>query len=232
MATNVEIHMLRPHLDDLPEVLLPAGYSLRQGAHKEDWVAIQSAAEPYLTISAEGPHEGSYAHEFEPGAGNLPADEPLESALVNQFFLIEDASGTTVGTATAWRSKHHSEYSHMLSSVDCVELSSDGLVHWLAIRPEWQGKGLSKVLLASVLQCFPGMGCNTATLGTSSGRAHAIALYLGFGFEPLVLAENERTAWIGLYDTARQALLHNLDDRKHQSYRLVAECLQHMGTER
>ena len=232
---NVEIHMLRPHLNDLPAVVLPPGFSLRQGSGhkaKEDWVEIQKAAEPFLTITAEGPQEGSYAHEFEPGAGNLPEGVPLESALKHQFFLVEDASGTAVGTATAWRSKHHREYSTMLSSRvdDSVELSSDGLVHWVAIRPEWQGKGLSKVLLAAVLRCFPGMGCSTCTLGTSSGRAQAIPLYLRFGFQPLVFTEDERRAWCGLCDASREALTHDLGDRAMRSHRLVVESLQGMGT--
>ena len=230
---NVEIHMLRPHLNDLPAVAPPPGFSLRQGAgHKEDWVDIQKAAEPFLTISADGPQEGSYAHEFEPGAGNLPEGVTLESALKHQFFLVEDASGTAVGTATAWRSKHHREYSAMLSSRvdDSVELSSDGLVHWVAIRPEWQGKGLSKVLLAAVMRCFPGMGCSTCTLGTSSGRAQAIPLYLRFGFQPLVFTEGERRAWCGLCDASREALTHDLGDRAMRSHRLVVESLQCMGT--
>ena len=226
--------MLRPHLNDLPPVVLPPGFSLRRGPHKEDWVAIQSAAEPFLTISAEGTQEGSYAHEFEPGAGNLPADVPFKSALENQFFLIDDITGRAVGTATAWRSKHHMEYSVLLAhsgDTSGVELSSDGLVHWVAIRPEWQGKGLSKPLLSAVLQCFPSMGCTTATLGTSSGRAKAIPLYLRFGFEPLVFTETERTAWRGLFASASEALQHDLDEREAQSHMLVAQRLQHMEDE-
>ena len=39
------------------------------------------------------------------------------------------------------------------------------------------------------------MGCTTCTLGTSSGRAQAIPLYLRFGFQPLVFTEDESYEW-------------------------------------
>ena len=112
-------------------------------------VSIQQAAEPFLTISREGHQEGAWEHEFEPGCGNLPAGVPREEALANQFFLVDDANGRCVGTATAWRSRHHAEYSEMMrkrQSAD-VDVEYDGLVHWVAILPEYQGKGLSKALL-------------------------------------------------------------------------------------
>ena len=51
---NVDVFMRRLHLHDVPVFSLPEGFSLHKRPDKEAWVAIQSAAEPFLTISGEG----------------------------------------------------------------------------------------------------------------------------------------------------------------------------------
>lgn len=197
---NIEVHMLRQNLANLPLHLPPKGFSLVQQPSKDDWVAIQTAAEPFLKISATGLQEGSYEHEFEAGQGNLPAEVDQKEALSYQFFLVDEATGQKVGTATAWRSCYHKEYHQLLSeqstSVPCVDPNTDGLVHWVAIIPEYQGRGLAKCLLSAVMNSFLKIGgLKTCTLGTSSGRSMAIPLYLAFGFEPLIFSDRERNAW-------------------------------------
>ena len=126
------------------------------------------------------------------------------------FFLVDEATGAAVGTATAWRSKNHMEYAKMMRTAYTgsgdVDVQTDGLVHWVAIRPDYQGRGLSKPLLSAVLNSFARMGCKTCSLGTSSARAQAIPLYLGCGFEPMIFSEGERTAWRGLRSRAAATL--------------------------
>eukprot|EP00929_Paragymnodinium_shiwhaense_P103433 TRINITY_DN66912_c0_g1_i2.p1 TRINITY_DN66912_c0_g1~~TRINITY_DN66912_c0_g1_i2.p1 ORF type:complete len:164 (-),score=10.56 TRINITY_DN66912_c0_g1_i2:43-534(-) len=115
-TSNIEVHMLRSSLDTLPDWAVPQGFSLRRGAHSDDWVAIQSAAEPFLQITATGDHEGSWSAEFEPGGGNLPEHVSREDALKSMFFLVEDSSGKAVGTATAWRTSWHKHYREMIAA--------------------------------------------------------------------------------------------------------------------
>lgn len=248
---NVEIHMFRPNLDDLPDVPPPPGFSLWQGPDPAAWVAIQKAAEPFLDISLEGSQEGAWQHEFLPGGGNLPArgedGDPLslQDALRYQFFLVEDATERAVGTATAWQTKHHAAYSDMLtkssywaaslespdSTVRRIDLGRDGLIHWVAIDPEFQGRGLSKPLLAAVLRSLgpAGLKCTTATLGTGSGRPQAIPLYLSFGFEPMVFGAEDWGAWRDLYHAAvaRMAMDEDpsADERRRRGDRVLAERL-------
>jgi GNAT superfamily N-acetyltransferase len=190
-------------------------------------VSIQTAAEPFLSISLLGEQEGSWTHEFEPGGGNLPHDVTREEALANQFFLIDDSTGMAVGTATAWRSRWHAEYTLMMTAQGEVEVKLDGLVHWVAVRPEYQGRGLSKPLLSAVLNCFPDMGCATATLGTSTGRAMAIPLYMKAGFEPLVFHEDEQHAWQDLHARAVAILQdEQVDERTKANQEVVQKLLR------
>ncbi|CAE7213098.1 ARIA [Symbiodinium natans] len=251
---NVEIHMFRPNLDSLPDVQTPPGFSLRQGPDPAAWVAIQQAAEPFLNISLDGTQEGAWQHEFIPGEGNLPLcgedGKPisLEDALRHQFFIVEESTGRAVGTATAWLTKHHAAYTDMLTTSRYwaasltspegeagprqVDLNADGLVHWVAVHPEYQGRGLSKPLLAAVLQGLGSAGrcCKTATLGTGSGRPQAIPLYLSFGFEPMVFGAEDLRAWRELHRAAaaRAALgeAADVDERTRRGDRVLVDKLR------
>mmetsp|Transcript_3664 Transcript_3664/g.6548 ORF Transcript_3664/g.6548 Transcript_3664/m.6548 type:complete len:257 (+) Transcript_3664:17-787(+) len=228
---NIEVHMLRPNLQDLPEWPVPQGFSLRRGPNPEDWVAIQRAAEPFLHISMTGEQEGSWAAEFEPGGGNLPAGVDRAEALGHMFFLVDDANGLAVGTATAWRTSWHRQYRDMIKNDPSYgsefEIDADGLIHWVAILPEYQGRGLSKPLLSAVLKSLGSMpGLKTATLGTGTARSMAIPLYLKAGFEPMVFSPEEREGWRQLREGAKESLLTNIpDERAAAGLHLIAEKL-------
>jgi len=73
-----------------------------------------------------------------------------------------------------------------------------GRVHWVAIDPEHQGRGLSKPLLSTVCNTLAAMGHDEAYLVTSSGRVAAIRLYLHFGFVPVTDAPEAAVAWAAL----------------------------------
>jgi ribosomal protein S18 acetylase RimI-like enzyme len=80
-----------------------------------------------------------------------------------QAFLL-DSSGREIGTATAW-------FDGKL-----------GRVHWVAIVPEFQGRGLSKPLLTIVCSRLRELGYAQVYLTTDARRAAALALYRSFGF--------------------------------------------------
>ncbi len=80
-----------------------------------------------------------------------------------QAFLLE-ATGCEIGTGTAWFD------------------GEVGRVHWIAIVPEFQGRGLSKPLLTVVCTRLAELGHRRAYLTTDSRRAAALALYQSFGF--------------------------------------------------
>ena len=84
--------------------------------------------------------------------------------LRQKFLLAPD--GEVIGTATAW--------------FDSPEI---GRVHWVAIVPQFQGRGLARPLLSHIGQTLQDLGHTRAVLTTSLERPVAVALYRKFGFE-------------------------------------------------
>lgn len=103
-----------------------------------------------------------------------------ETKLANRQFYLLNEEKQPIGTATAW------------------ELDGFGLVHWVAIQPEYQGRGLAKPLVSMVCQQFRDLGYSRLLLKTSSGRIPAVNLYLHFGFRPHPRNPQEASVWQAL----------------------------------
>lgn len=166
---NVPVRMIRPHLRNLPVHPVPPGYRIRayRPGDEHAWVAIQTAADRYNTIDLDLFHR-----QFgrEPG--------PLSA---RQLFLL-DAADHPIGTCTAWQGAFSGP-------------SVRGRVHWLAILPDLQGRGLSKPMLSRTCLRLRELGHDTAYLTTSTARIAAINLYWAFGFRPDIRAAEDRKAW-------------------------------------
>ncbi len=101
-----------------------------------------------------------------------------------QCFLKTEA-GRYVGTATAWFNDENTG-------------ESLGVVHWVAVLPDFQGKGLSKPLLSAVLRRMHKLGHRRVYLTTGEDKARAVSLYLSFGFVPWAWDEKSREKWLAL----------------------------------
>jgi ribosomal protein S18 acetylase RimI-like enzyme len=164
--------MTRQHLDGIPIFPPPEGYSLRwyapeetdkvgqecphsaTGRNKDHWVRIHQLAEPSLRIVPE-----LFDRLF---GGN-------EQLLVRrQVFLVHE-DGLAVGTATAW---FDPDFAGM----------EFGRIHWVAVLPEFQRRGLAKVLMSASCNRLRELGYKRAYLVTWSDRPWAIRLYEQFGF--------------------------------------------------
>jgi len=166
---NLEIIMIRPHLDGFPVYPVPPGFSLRwyEPGDEERWLRIQKAADQWNDITPD-----LFRQEF--GADQI-------ELTMRQVYLC-DREGEPVGTATAWYD-------------DDFDGEPAGLVHWVAILPEYQGRGLAKCLMSIILERMVELGDERAVLWTSTARTAAIRLYLRFGFEPVIRDGREREAW-------------------------------------
>ena len=133
----VEVVMRRDRLAGDPAFALepPPPYHLRdhRPGDAAAWVHIHRLAEPFHDVD-----EALYQREF--GAG--PEAEALLRA--RQLFLC-DAAGDAIGTATAWPPQ---------PGVD----PRLGRVHWVAIAPPHQGRGLMRPLMAALCRRFPVYG--------------------------------------------------------------------------
>ena len=168
-APQPNIIMVRPTMADLPEYELPAPYSLRwyKPGDEHAWVRIHELADLYNVADV-----ARFEREF-----------GLDEAVLGgrQAYLC-DAAGTPIGAASAWWN-------------DDFEGGRWGRVHWVAIVPEHQGRGLAKPLLSAVMQRLVELGHERAYLTTNPPRLAAISLYLHFGFVPTPFNDEERRNW-------------------------------------
>ncbi|MCB8943354.1 MAG: GNAT family N-acetyltransferase [Ardenticatenaceae bacterium] len=102
-----------------------------------------------------------------------------EQVLAERQFYLLDGAKRPIGTATAWPGWD----------------DTWGMVHWVAIRPEAQGKGLAKGLMTAVCQKFLSLGQQKAHLGTANVRLPALNLYRHFGFQPYLRTERDEQVW-------------------------------------
>ena len=169
MSQPLEIFLIRPDLEDVPEFELSEGFQLRN-YHKgdeENWFQIYKAADKYNKI---------YSSMFKEYFG---ADEVK---LGRRQFYICNEQGDAIATATSWyNNDYHGE--------------SIGRVHWVAVHPDYQGRGLAKPLLSNVLGRFKELGHKKCYLRTYHVRIPAIRLYLSFGFKPDIRSEKDREIW-------------------------------------
>jgi len=152
--TEIEtlVEMTRPDLENWPAWALPSGFTIRP---------YQSGdAQIWRAIHERADRfnifdDNTFAQWF-------GADETLLQTR-QKYLLAPD--GEVIGTATAW--------------FDDAEV---GRVHWVAIVPEYQGRGLAKPLLSVIGNTLRDCGHRRATLTTSLQRPIAMALYRKIGF--------------------------------------------------
>ncbi len=171
---NIPVLMRCPDLAGTPHHALPQGHALRtyRPGDEQAWIDIHRAADPYNTASLEL---------FESQFGAHREDLPRR-----QFYLLGPA-GEPIGTATAWFGRPPGG-------------AAIGRVHWVAILPSHQGRGLAKPLLSAVCRRLLQLGHREAYLTTSTARVPAINLYFRFGFLPDLDSTPCQDAWRLLLD--------------------------------
>ncbi|HVM49017.1 MAG TPA: GNAT family N-acetyltransferase [Candidatus Acidoferrum sp.] len=175
----MRILMWRENLEDVPEFGVPAGFGLRWHCPGDEaaWLRIDRLANP-----GDGTPPDLFDRVFGADLGLLAR---------RQCYLL-DGHGEPVGTATAWFD-------------DDFEGARVGRIHYVAVVPEYQGRGLSRPLMTAVCGRLRELGHCCAYLATATHRIRAINLYRRFGFKPLIRNEAEADAWAGLCPSARSA---------------------------
>lgn len=167
--SNISVWMIHHDLSRAPRYSLPEGYTMRfyREGDVATWVHIQQSADTLFTATAE-----TFAQ-------HLTGDTPH---LAGRVMFLVDPSGRDIGSITAWNS-------------DALTGRDMGLVHWVAIIPQAQGRGLAKPMTCAALDVMRGLGYNEAWLETGTGRVAALNLYLHLGFQPYVHGTDDRAAW-------------------------------------
>jgi GNAT superfamily N-acetyltransferase len=105
--------------------------------------------------------------------------------LTQRVCFIVNAQGDLVGTGAAWFDDH-------------FDGKKFGRVHWMAVIPEYQGRGLGGVLMSAVCDRLKELKHTNAYLITSTARIPAIRLYRAFGFKPLIRNATDEQMWQAL----------------------------------
>ena len=181
---NYAVHMVRESLNDLPEFSLPAPYSIRwyRPGDKEHWLAIHLEAEKFFKV---------WPALFEREFGRD------EAVLAQRQAYLCDGTGTPIGTASAWFNPDY-------------EGQPYGQIHWVAIVPDHQGRGLAKPLMSVICRRMRDLGHDRAYLGTSTGRIEAVGLYLKFGFVPKIRSDKDILYWQAVANELDHPALLNL----------------------
>ena len=154
-------------------VALPEGYRFVTyvPGDRDAWIAIERSARE-LESQAQG--EEVWERFF---GGR---DEALRSRM---FFAVS-AAGEKVATATAWY------------DIRREDGPANTMLHWVAVRRDEQGRGLSKPVITRALRRMSEMGCRRAVIPTQTTTWLACKVYLDLGFRPIPKnAEHSRDGW-------------------------------------
>lgn len=155
------ILMKRPKGAAIRNYELPAGYSFchYNEGNESEWAEIESSVAEF-----DGPASAAtyYNREFMPYAEELKR---------RQLF-IQNPDGKKIATITAWWKMTGER--------------RDAIIHWVAVRPEYQGKGLGKALVSGGIKLMVSIeGDVDMYLHTQTWSYKAINIYLDAGFELL-----------------------------------------------
>lgn len=168
-----ELMLERKTLSDIPEFPLPEGYrfAFYKSGDRDAWIDIEKSAKEFKSYEAGLKSWNEYF------GGK-------DGELVRRMVFIETESGEKVATATAFYDIHDRDK------------SGAGWLHWVSVRREFQGKGLSKPLISRTLEVMRSLGYSHAKIPTQTTSWVACKVYLDFGFTPIPQnAERNRDGW-------------------------------------
>lgn len=144
---------------------VPAGYQLvmYQPGDEAAWCKIETAV-------------GEFEQEADAAAYFAKTFAPYPVELTQRMRFIENPAGEKVATCTAWWSQE-----------------DQPLLHWLAVLPTEQGKGLAKVLAIAVTNHLIRLGAGQPVILHTQTWSHpAVQLYEKLDYEIAPIGEFER----------------------------------------
>lgn len=162
-------------ISNLPDITVPDGYVL--------------SGDPLQ----ESDHEGmvdclASAYGIQHDVWDLPRIQKvfIDNKDVKRTFrlLFDNSDGTTTvaGTATL--------------KIMPNDFPGSGYLHWVAVHPRHQGHGLAKILVNAVLrEARDFHGATSCVLNVVDTSLPALSTYFKFGFEPVMIEENNAGRW-------------------------------------
>lgn len=154
----ISICMKREAGTPIPEFKLPSGYAFTfyEPGCEKDWARIETSV---LEFDCEMDALLYFQKDFLPYGPELPL----------RCMFIQTDAGERVATASAWWAY--------------TGRRRDPMVHWVAVKPAYQGLGLGKALIAEVLRLILEIeGDRVVYLHTQTWSHKAVRLYERVGF--------------------------------------------------
>lgn len=158
-----DFYMKRPAGLAVPVPELPKGYRFvfYQAGDQEAWCRIETSVLEFKT-------KDDAASYFE------KTFLPEEKELIQRMFFVEDPQGQKVATCTAWWEQ--------------VKDEKLPLVHWVAVMPEAQRKGIARAMMCKVTQLLQEFSQDKPIhLHTQTWSHPAVDLYQQLGYQ--IIAE-------------------------------------------
>lgn len=181
---HIRVIMINHNLNIIPFFKIPEGFSSRRFSGSEDneiWAEIECSVGEFKTEKDALKRFYSEFNEY-------------WSELKNRCFFIEDYKGNAVGTVMAW-------YNNFMRE-------NYGRLHWVGIKPEYQGKKLGKPLVSLAMEHLK-RNHDRAYLTSQTTSYKAINMYLDFGFKPYINNAESIKAWEILSDKLGRPLIDN-----------------------
>ena len=153
------IIMKRPGGAPIPDYPLPEGFSyvMYEPGDELPWAEIETSVKEFDHV------EDALAY-FK------KRFMPYPDELARRCMFIEDRAGDKIATLTTWWSY--------------TGVRRDPWLHWIALKPEYQGQGLGKALVSRGMQMMVEIeGDRDVYLSTQTWSYKAVGLYKKVGFE-------------------------------------------------
>ena len=165
--------LLERDLDTLPSFSLPEGhrFTFYLRGDRDKWIEIEQSAREFDNFSDGVAAWNRYY-------GNR------ENELFDRMLFIENERGEKVATATA------------MYDVFGRDTSGSAWLHWVAVRRDYQGKGLSKPLISKAFRIMKDLGYSHVKVPTQTNTWLAVKIYLDLGCRPMPKnAVNSADGW-------------------------------------
>lgn len=178
---QLSLEMVREHMDALPVFSCPAGYCIRTFVRGDEhlWAQIETEAGEF---ASQQQALERFQREF----------SPFLDEMEDRCFLLEDAQGEAIGTATAWYGDFAGE--------------RRGRIHWVGIVPAYQGRKLSNQLLSVVMRRLA-QDHQKVYLTTQTTSYRAVNLYLNAGFVPFLRSDADKEGWLLMEQVLQRNIL-------------------------
>lgn len=154
--------LLERNLDNITEYKLSEGYHFEfyKDGDRDTWIEIEKSAKEFSSYE-----EGLNAwNRYYLGR---------ENELLNRMVFVVNDAGKKVATATAFY------------DINGVDKDNSAWLHWVAVKREYQGRGLSKPLITYVLKIMKSLGYTQVKIPTQTNTWLAVKIYLDLGFTPI-----------------------------------------------